>query len=100
MLWMNRQIKPFNFRPLDCINPILAMFPFYTPENTRKPQKTFGFLAFSRGIKWEYWPKMGYSAPGFHSLVSVYCFIETLFTSSTTSYIQKLGVSLDSILNS
>ena len=25
------------------------MFPFYT----------FGFLVFSRGIKWEHWPEMG-----------------------------------------
>ena len=32
------------------------MFPFYTPW---KYQKTFGFLVFSGGIKWEHWPEMG-----------------------------------------
>ena len=29
------------------------MFPFYSPW---KHQKTFGFLLFSGGIKWEHWP--------------------------------------------
>ena len=33
------------------------MFPFYLP---RKHQKTKGFLVFSGGIIWEYWPEMGY----------------------------------------
>ena len=30
------------------------MFPFYTPW---KHPKTFGFLLFSGGIKWEHWPE-------------------------------------------
>ena len=33
-----------------------SMFPFYT---ARKHQKSKGFLVFSGGIKWEYWPEMG-----------------------------------------
>ena len=32
------------------------MFPFYPPL---KHQKTFDFLVFSGGIKWEHWPEMG-----------------------------------------
>ena len=36
---------------------ICPIFSFYTPW---KQQKTFGFLVFSRGVKWEYWPEMGY----------------------------------------
>ena len=32
------------------------MFPFYT---LWKHQKTFGFLVFSGGIKWEHLPEMG-----------------------------------------
>ena len=34
------------------------MLPFYTPW---KHQKTFGFLVFSRDIKWEHWPEMGWA---------------------------------------
>ena len=32
------------------------MFPFYTPW---KHQKTFDFLVFSGGIRWEHWPNIG-----------------------------------------
>ena len=32
------------------------MFPFYNPW---KHQETFGFMVFSRGVKWEYWPEKG-----------------------------------------
>ena len=32
-----------------------SMLPFYT---ARKHQKSKGFLVFSGGIKWEYWPEM------------------------------------------
>ena len=39
------------------INPFPANAPFYTH---RKHQKTFGFLVFSGGVKWEHWPEMGY----------------------------------------
>ena len=34
------------------------MFPFYT---LWKHQKTFSFLVFSGGIKWEHWPEMNES---------------------------------------
>ena len=37
------------------------MFPFYTILYSWKHQKTFDFLVFSGGIKWEHWPEMGQS---------------------------------------
>ena len=38
-----------------CIDPFLANVPILYPL---KHQKTFGFLVFSGGIKWEHWPEM------------------------------------------
>ena len=37
------------------LNLFWPMFPFYTPW---KRQKTFGFLVFSRGMKWKHWLEM------------------------------------------
>ena len=34
------------------------MFLFYTPW---KHEKTFSFLVFSEGVKWEHWPQMGWT---------------------------------------
>ena len=34
------------------------VFLFYTSWKHQKNQKTFGFMVFSGGIKWE-WPEMG-----------------------------------------
>ena len=38
------------------VNPFLANVPILQPLKT---PKTFGFLVFSGGIKWEHWPEMG-----------------------------------------
>ena len=43
---------------LNGLNHFWPMFPFYTPL---KHQKTFGFLMFSGGIKWEHWLEMDYA---------------------------------------
>ena len=52
IIFMNVQKDYFIKKQLTHFRP---MFPFYTPW---KHQKTFGFLVFSGGIKWEHWPEM------------------------------------------
>ena len=50
--------------------------PFYTP------QKTIGFLVFSRGVKWELWPEMGKTGNNWKQTVL------TLFTKLETRKLQ------------
>ena len=50
-----RVIKSLKY---NCLTLFWPMLPFYTPW---KHQKTFGFLVFSRDIKWEHWPEMGWA---------------------------------------
>ena len=40
------------------INPVLANVPILYPLKTPKNLKTFGFLVFSRGIKWSHWTEI------------------------------------------
>ena len=46
----------YNYQDPSNINSFLAKVPIFT---SRKHQKTFGFLVFSRGIKWKHWSEMG-----------------------------------------
>ena len=65
--WFNPSlilVRNFNLLLLSILTYFWPMFPFYTPW---KHQKTFGFLVFSWGIKWEHWPEMGEHLIGFRS---------------------------------
>ena len=46
----------YNYQDPSNINSFLAKVPIFT---SRKNQKPFGFLVFSRYIKWKHWSEMG-----------------------------------------
>ena len=47
-----------HFTQIGSINPVLANVPILYLLKTPKNLKTFGFLAFSRGIKWNHWTEI------------------------------------------